>query len=182
MIAAPEAIAAAATDLASIGSTIGAANAAAAANTTAVLAAGADQVSVAIAAAFGAHGQAYQALSAQAATFHIQFVQALTAGAGSYAAAEAASAASITSPLLDAINAPFLAALGRPLIGNGADGRRDRGRRRGGGLLFALAGDCARLRRACDHHWFDGDDLGAPPACGGLRPASPRLRSSLVRW
>lgn len=88
MIAAPEAIAAAATDLASIGSTIGAANAAAAANTTAVLAAGADQVSVAIAAAFGAHGQAYQALSAQAATFHIQFVQALTAGAGSYAAAE----------------------------------------------------------------------------------------------
>ncbi len=122
MIAAPEAIAAAATDLASIGSTIGAANAAAAANTTAVLAAGADQVSVAIAAAFGAHGQAYQALSAQAATFHIQFVQALTAGAGSYAAAEAASAASITSPLLDAINAPFLAALGRPLIGNGADG------------------------------------------------------------
>ncbi|EFD16461.1 PE-PGRS family protein [Mycobacterium tuberculosis CPHL_A] len=53
MIAAPEAIAAAATDLASIGSTIGAANAAAAANTTAVLAAGADQVSVAIAAAFG---------------------------------------------------------------------------------------------------------------------------------
>ncbi|CKL97176.1 Conserved protein of uncharacterised function%2C PE-PGRS family protein [Mycobacterium tuberculosis] len=70
MIAAPEAIAAAATDLASIGSTIGAANAAAAANTTAVLAAGADQVSVAIAAAFGAHGQAYQALSAQAATFH----------------------------------------------------------------------------------------------------------------
>lgn len=81
MIAAPEAIAAAATDLASIGSTIGAANAAAAANTTAVLAAGADQVSVAIAAAFGAHGQAYQALSAQAATFHIQFVQALTAAA-----------------------------------------------------------------------------------------------------
>ncbi len=38
-------------------------------------------------------------------------MQALTAGAGSYAAAEAASAASITSPLLDAINAPFLAAL-----------------------------------------------------------------------
>lgn len=132
MIAAPEAIAAAATDLASIGSTIGAANAAAAANTTAVLAAGADQVSVAIAAAFGAHGQAYQALSAQAATFHIQFVQALTAGAGSYAA---------TSPLLDAINAPFLAALGRPLIGNGADGAPGTGAAGGaGGLLFGNGG------------------------------------------
>ncbi|WP_251983441.1 hypothetical protein, partial [Mycobacterium tuberculosis] len=33
-----------------------------------------------------------------------------------------------------------------------------------------LAGDCARLRRACDHHWFDGDDLGAP--------ALPRLRGT----
>ncbi|ORV74455.1 PE-PGRS family protein, partial [Mycobacterium gastri] len=109
MIAAPEAIAAAATDLAGIGSAIGAANAAAAANTEVVLVAGADEVSAAIAVLFGAHGQAYQALSAQAAAFHAQFVQALTAGAGSYASAEAASAASITSPLLNAINAPFLA-------------------------------------------------------------------------
>lgn len=136
MIAAPEAIAAAATDLASIGSTIGAANAAAAANTTAVLAAGADQVSVAIAAAFGAHGQAYQALSAQAATFHIQFVQALTAGAGSYAAAEAASAAPLEG-VLDVINAPALALLGRPLIGNGANGAPGTGANGGdGGILI----------------------------------------------
>ncbi|TKR49725.1 PE family protein, partial [Mycobacterium tuberculosis] len=60
VIAAPEVIAAAATDLASLGSSISAANAAAAANTTALIAAGADEVSTAIAALFGAHGQAYQ--------------------------------------------------------------------------------------------------------------------------
>ncbi|REZ43497.1 PE family protein, partial [Mycobacterium tuberculosis] len=59
VIAAPEVIAAAATDLASLGSSISAANAAAAANTTALMAAGADEVSTAIAALFGAHGQAY---------------------------------------------------------------------------------------------------------------------------
>lgn len=61
---APEIVVAAATDLAGIGSAISAANAAAAAPTTAVLAAGADEVSAAIAALFGAHGQAYQTVSA----------------------------------------------------------------------------------------------------------------------
>ncbi|REQ17293.1 PE family protein, partial [Mycobacterium tuberculosis] len=64
---APEIVVAAATDLAGIGSAISAANAAAAAPTTAVLAAGADEVSAAIAALFSGHAQAYQALSAQAA-------------------------------------------------------------------------------------------------------------------
>jgi hypothetical protein len=38
------------------------------------LAAGADQVSEGIAALFGSHAQAFQALSAQAASFHQQFV------------------------------------------------------------------------------------------------------------
>ncbi|WP_164926778.1 PE family protein, partial [Mycobacterium tuberculosis] len=78
----------------------------------------ADEVSTAIAALFGAHGQAYQALSAQAQAFHAQFVQALTSGGGAYAAAEAAA----VSPLLDPINEFFLANTGRPLIGNGANG------------------------------------------------------------
>ncbi|ORA24838.1 PE family protein, partial [Mycobacterium angelicum] len=127
MIAVPEWMAAAGTDLAGIGSAIGAANAAAAGNIEAVLAAGADEVSAAVAAVFGAHAQSYQTVSAQAAVFHDQFVRALTAGAGSYAAAEAASAASITSPLLNAINAPFVAATGRPLIGNGANGANGTG-------------------------------------------------------
>ncbi len=89
VIAAPEFIAAAASDLASLGSTIATANTAAAANTTALLAAGADEVSAAIAGVFGAHGQAYQALSAQATAFHAQFVQALTSGGGAHPAIKA---------------------------------------------------------------------------------------------
>src|ERR1700741_1451756 len=130
VIAAPEFLASAATDLANIGSTLGAANAAAATQTTGVLAAAEDEVSAAIAAPFAAHGQGFQALSAQAAAFHAQFVQALTAGAGSYVSAEAANVAAfganpaqtVQRDLLNAINAPSLALTGRALIGNGANG------------------------------------------------------------
>ena len=53
----------------------------------------------------GAHAQAYQVLSAQAATFHSQFVQALTAGANSYANTEAANASPLQTVQHDALNA-----------------------------------------------------------------------------
>jgi len=84
VIAATEYLSAAASDLASIGSTISAANTAAAVPTSAMLPAGADEVSAAIATLFGAHAKSYQALSAQAATFHGQFVQLMNGGAGQY--------------------------------------------------------------------------------------------------
>ena len=114
VIAAPEFVTAAASDLTSLGSTISSATAAAATQTTGVLAAAEDEVSAAIAAVFSAHGQGFQALSVQAAAFHEQFVQALTAGAGSYASAEAANVAAFTAnpaqtiqqDLLGLINAP----------------------------------------------------------------------------
>ena len=80
----------AAGNLAGIGTTINAANSAAAAQTTSVAAAGADEVSAAVAAVFAEHGLSFQALSAQAAAFHEQFVQSLSGGAQAYAAAEAA--------------------------------------------------------------------------------------------
>ncbi len=147
VIAAPDLMAEASVNLSSIGSAIGAANAAAAAPTEAVLAAGADEVSAAVAALFGAHAQSYQALGAQAAAFHDQFVQALTAGAGSYAATEAASASPIQA-LLNAINAPFLTALGRPLIGNGADGAAGTGAAGGAGGLLAPTNPPASCSRA----------------------------------
>jgi hypothetical protein len=100
--AVPEMVSDAATNLASIGSTISAANAAAAAPTTGVLAAGADEVSAGIARVFGGYAQQYQALTAQTGLFHDQFVQALNTGAGAYAATEAAnsSAAAINMPAL----------------------------------------------------------------------------------
>src|SRR5260370_2005657 len=132
VIAAPEALVVAATDLTNIGSTISGANAAAAASTETVLAAGADEVSTAIAALFGAHAQSYQALNAQAAAFHQQFVQALTAVAGAYAATDAANASPIQE-LINVVNTPFQAVLGRPLIGNGANGAPGTGAAGGAG-------------------------------------------------
>ncbi len=119
VIAVPEAFGAAATDMANIGSTLDAANAATSARTTGVLAAAADEVPVAIAGLFCGHGQGYQELSAQAAAFHEQFAQALTAASGSYAATEAANEAANASPLqvlLNLINTPTQALTGRPLI------------------------------------------------------------------
>ena len=70
VIVAPELVEAAAHDLAGIGSTLGEATSFAAAPTTSIAAAGADEVSVAIAALFGNHGEEFQALTAQAAAFH----------------------------------------------------------------------------------------------------------------
>ncbi|EFD57801.1 PE-PGRS family protein [Mycobacterium tuberculosis T92] len=90
LIAAQDVLVAAAADLEGIGSALAAANRAAEAPTTGLLAAGADEVSAAIASLFSGNAQAYQALSAQAAAFHQQFVRALSSAAGSYAAAEAA--------------------------------------------------------------------------------------------
>lgn len=60
VIATPQLLATAALDLASIGSQVSAANAAAAMPTTEVVAAAADEVSAAIAGLFGAHARQYQ--------------------------------------------------------------------------------------------------------------------------
>ncbi|WP_425271207.1 PE family protein [Mycobacterium gastri] len=74
LVAVPEVLSTAAADVADIGSSLTAANFAASAPTTAVVAAAGDEVSAAIAALFSGHAQEYQALSAQAAAFHSQFV------------------------------------------------------------------------------------------------------------
>jgi triacylglycerol lipase len=97
VIAAPEMMTSAATDLATIGSDLSAAHTAAAAQTTGLLAAADDEVSTAIAALFSAHGQGFHRLSAQAAAFHNQFVQALNVGAESYASAEAQAVNTLTN-------------------------------------------------------------------------------------
>jgi hypothetical protein len=137
---APEFVSSAAADLAAIGSTISEANAAAASPTTSVVPAAADEVSTRIAALFSAHAQEFQALSAQAATFHQQFVNLMNGGAAQYAATEAASVNPLSAlgspiqtvdgiltnpalaPVLNLVNAPTDALLGRPLLGNGANG------------------------------------------------------------
>ena len=91
VIADPAMMTLAAADLAAIGSNVDAAHLVAAARTTSVIPAAADEVSASIAHLFSQHAANYQATAAQAAAFNDQFVQHLTAGAFSYARAEAAS-------------------------------------------------------------------------------------------
>jgi hypothetical protein len=89
----PELLGAAAGTLQGIGSAMTAGNAAAAAPTTGVIPAAADEVSALTAAQFAAHAELYQAVSAQAAAIHEMFVNTLSVSGGSYATAEAANAA-----------------------------------------------------------------------------------------
>ncbi|WP_079082804.1 PE family protein, partial [Mycobacterium tuberculosis] len=119
VLVSPSQLMAAAADVAGIGSAISAANAAALAPTSVLAAAGADEVSAAVAALFSAHAGQYQQLGARAALFHEQFVQALTGAASAYASAEATN---VEQQVLGLINAPTQALWGRPLIGNGGNG------------------------------------------------------------
>ncbi|TDK88090.1 PE family protein, partial [Mycobacterium paragordonae] len=89
VIAVPEFVEAAAEQLAGIGSSLGEITSSAAGATTALAPAAADEVSTAIARLFGTLGSDYQAVSAQAAAYHEEFVAALSRGATAYAAAEA---------------------------------------------------------------------------------------------
>jgi PE family len=89
----PEMLAAAAGELQAIGSAVNTQDVAAAAPTTGVVPAAADEVSALTAAQFAAHAQLYQAMSAQAAAIHEMFVNTLGTSAGSCAATEAANAA-----------------------------------------------------------------------------------------
>jgi hypothetical protein len=146
VLAAPEVLASVATEVAGIDSSLRAANAAATIPTTAVVvvvvvvvAAAGDEVSAAIASLFSGHAQAYQALSAQEAAFHSQFVHALNGAAGGYAAAEAANAAPLQTAAQDlAAFSPVKDLTGRPLFGNGANGAAGTGQAGGNG---AIGGD-----------------------------------------
>ncbi|OBI13001.1 hypothetical protein A5712_06030 [Mycobacterium sp. E2327] len=106
------------------------------AQTTAIAAPGADEVSTAISSLFGSAGREFQAIGAQAAAYHDSFVGALTAGAGQYASAEAVNVQQTLTSLLTAptqtvsgalsnINTPFgpvSVSLGGSLPPVGTDG------------------------------------------------------------
>ena len=154
LVVGPELVESAAADLESIASALRAANASAAVPTSALVAAGADEVSAAVASLFALHSKQFQALSAHASAFHQQFVQTLSSGARSYSATEAANAA------LGVVNAPTEALLGRPLIGNGANGTTNAqgvGTAGGpGGILWGSGGNGGNSTAA-----------GAPGGAGG---------------
>lgn len=181
VLATPEMVAAAANNLAQIGSTLSAANAAALAPTTGVLAAGADEVSAAVASLFSGHAQAYQTLGTQAAAFHERFIQALSTAAGAYGSAEAANASPLQQAL-NVINAPTQTLLGRPLIGNGTNGAP-------GGPIGAIAhqrtpqqrlsGRIQQIERALQRRDAGGlgGRIGAPTCGQGLHePLMERRR------
>ncbi|MEK1186765.1 PE family protein, partial [Mycobacterium ulcerans] len=144
VIAAPELVSAAAENVASIGTSLGAANAAVAASTTSVLSAGADDVSQAFAALLSSHGAQYQALSAQAAQFHQGLMQLLNSAGGAYAGAEAANVSplqTLESNVVGALNTPTQAIFGRPLIGDGANGTATSPNGGAGGFLYGNGGN-----------------------------------------
>jgi hypothetical protein len=88
----PEVLAATAGNFQTIGSVMAANNSVAAGPTTGVIPAAADEVSALTATQFAMHAEMYQAISAQAASIHQQFVATLAASAASYATTEAANA------------------------------------------------------------------------------------------
>ncbi len=93
----PQFMASAAADMSAIGSTINEATAAAAGRTTSVAAAAADEISAAVTTLFNRYARDWQAVIGQAAAFHSEFAQALTAGANAYANAEAAGLGALSS-------------------------------------------------------------------------------------
>ncbi|KZS67312.1 hypothetical protein A4G27_19775 [Mycobacterium kansasii] len=144
LIAAPDMLTTAAVDAAGIASSVRAANLAALAPTSTLMAAAADEVSAAITSLFSGYANEYQALSAQAVAFHEQFVQALSAASGAYAAAEAANVnllQTLVDDVLGVINAPTNFLFGRPLIGDGLDALPGSGQPGGaGGILWGNGG------------------------------------------
>lgn len=97
VIAAPDILTAAATDLVTIGSSLAAAHAEVATPTVALAPAAADEVSASIAHVFSQDAKDYQAIATLAAVFHEQLSQNLNASARSYASTEAASTSSLRS-------------------------------------------------------------------------------------
>ncbi|OBK18245.1 PE family protein [Mycobacterium asiaticum] len=104
VVTTPEWVTTAAEKLASVGSTLEQATAAAASPTTGLAAAAADEVSVAVSNMFADFGQQFQVVSARSAAFHAEFVRLMSGSAAAYVGAEIANA---TGTL---VNAPGAAA------------------------------------------------------------------------
>lgn len=100
----PEALMAAASMLEALGASMDAQNAAAAAPTTSIAPAAADEVSALQAAQFSAYGAWYQQVSAQAKAVHQTLVKNLDTSAGSYGETETANQATTSAAALQAIS------------------------------------------------------------------------------
>ncbi|ORV46288.1 PE domain-containing protein [Mycobacterium conspicuum] len=138
VIAAPEFMTAAATDLANVASSLNEATAAAAPSTTGVAVAAADEVSAAVATLFSRHAEAFQAVSARAAAFHAQFVRALNTAGDAYMAAEVANSQAANNLVTNIFGSPptaFPATQGAIFTGTPSLSAKVQS-----GFLFALQG------------------------------------------
>lgn len=108
LVVAPELLTLATTDCADISSGLESARLAAAAPTTGLASAAADEVSVAVAALFARFGQQYQALGAQTSALLQQFGQSIHGAAVAYAAGEAVNSSLLAGSGIDRI-AGFIA-------------------------------------------------------------------------
>lgn len=124
------------------------------------------RASTAIATLFSEHGRAYQQLSAEVSVFHDQFVLALNAAAGSYAVAEGANVNPLQA-LLDLVNAPTIALVGRPPIGNGANGAPETGAKGGNGEILIGNGGAGGSGTGNSEHGGDGGLLFGDGGAGG---------------
>lgn len=187
VITQPEALTYAAGKLQSLGSGMVVENAAAAAPTTGVIPAAADEVSALQAAIFAAYGTLYQSVSDQATAIHELFVNILGASAGSYAATESSNSVAASSPLAQGISNLFTAAANAAAadppggnlanilnigVGNWDSAASDLLGMAGGGLLPAAnetgdtAGDAAEAVVGSDGTILTG--AAGPPAAAGL--------------
>ncbi|OBK24693.1 PE family protein [Mycobacterium asiaticum] len=110
VLAQPPALAAAATELAGIGSALGKAAAIAAAPTSAIATAAADEVSSAIAGLFQSFGQEFQTVNAQFGALYAGIVQRLTAAVEYYANAEAINTAQLVQSVTAGLTTPTVGA------------------------------------------------------------------------
>jgi hypothetical protein len=131
--------------------------------------------------------ESYQALSAQALTFCEQLAHALHAAASTYPGAEADNALSLQGAL-NAVNGRTEALLGRPLIGNGANGSPGTGQNGGpGGLLLSNGGTGGSAHPRASSRWVVkyirfGSRLGLWASRATAAAAARRPMSLGISW
>lgn len=182
----PEELSAAAGKLETIGAAMSAENVAAAAPTTGVLPAAADEVSALQASLFTAYGTLYQQVSAEATVMYDMMVNTLGVSAGTYAAAEVANSSAAASPLTDFLGAlsaqtpgwiKDIANMTNIGVGNWSSAASDLLALASGALLptasEAAAADTAALGGAAlEPAMAAGAALGAAPVAAGVAEGS----------
>ncbi|SPM31939.1 PE family protein [Mycobacterium terramassiliense] len=198
VITQPEAMTYAAGKLQTLGSAIAAESAAAAAPTTGVVPAAADEVSALQATIFAAYGSLYQSINDQATAIHELFVNTLGASSGAYTTTESLNSVATASPFSQQISGLFGAAAnaaqaesppGSALanivdigFGNWGSATSDLLGMTGGGILPAAneTGEIAAVTPAgADGTVLTGAPAPTAPAGLGALPAAPGLGQAL---